>query len=147
MQVILVNEVHNLGTTGDLVNVRPGYARNFLLPKKLAIVASVKNKQQLEHQQRIANFHAQKQRAAAQGVAAKLKDLQVTLARKVGEQEKLFGSVTAIDIHEALQAKGIEIDRRAIQLAEPIKQLGMYDVTVRLAADLQPAFKLYVIAE
>ena len=147
MEVILVEDVPNLGVTGDMVRVAPGYGRNYLLPKKMAIVASTKNQRKLEHEKRVANFRRVKAKAEADVVARKLGNLSVTIARKVGEQDKLFGSVTTHDIQQALAASGVEIDRRKLVLAEPIKTLGVFPVPIRLDGGVTAEVKISVIAE
>ncbi|MCK5688976.1 50S ribosomal protein L9 [Myxococcota bacterium] len=147
MEVILMEEVAGLGDIGELVSVKNGYARNYLLPQRKAVSASVKNAQRLEHQKRIANFKMQKALASAQSLADKLKATSVTIARKTGENEKLFGSVTAIDIHKGLQDEGVEIDRRKIILDEPIKSLGTYQVVVKVLGELTAEIKVWVVAE
>ncbi len=136
MEVILLEDMGKLGTVGDQVNVRDGYGRNFLLPKKLAILASVKNKRQLDHEKRIAGFRLSKVKADATAIAERLKTQSITIPRKVGEQDKLFGSVTSHDIAQALIEKGVTVDRRKVVLAEPIKAIGEYKVTVKLRADI-----------
>jgi large subunit ribosomal protein L9 len=147
MQVILVSDVDNLGQIGDVVNVKPGYARNFLLPKKLAVSASTGSAKRLAHEKRLAELEAMKARAADELLVGRVRDKSVTIARKVGEQDKLYGSVTAIDIEEALAEEGLEVDRKKIQLAEPIKAAGVYDVPIKLRADLSTEIKVWVVAE
>jgi large subunit ribosomal protein L9 len=147
MQVILTEDVHNLGKIGDLVTVKVGYGRNFLLPRKLAIVASVKNKARLEHEKRLVSHQLSKARTDAETIKKRLGDLSITIARKVGEQDKLYGSVTALDIAQALADEGISLDRRKILLNEPIKALGVYQVPVRLQADISGEVKVWVVAE
>ncbi|HET6344627.1 MAG TPA: 50S ribosomal protein L9, partial [Myxococcota bacterium] len=109
--------------------------------------ASTKNKRQLEHEKRVAGFKRAKARAAAEAVAKKIGGLSVKIARKVGEQDKLYGSVTPHDVQEALQAKGIEVDRRKLDLHEPIKALGDYEIAIRLADDIRATVKVSVVAE
>ena len=147
MQVILIDEVPTLGTVGELVTVKDGYARNYLLPRKLAIMASVKNQRRLEHEKRLAGFRLAKVKAGAQELAQKLASTSVTIARKVGEQDKLFGSVTAQDIELALADEGVKIDRRKLQLEEPIKALGVYQVPVKLHGEVVAEVKVWVVAE
>jgi large subunit ribosomal protein L9 len=147
MEVILVEDVPHLGSIGSLVKVAPGYGRNYLLPKKMAILASTKNKRQLEHEKRVAGFKRAKSRAEAEAVAKKIGGMSVKIARKVGEQDKLYGSVTPHDVQEALQAKGIEVDRRKLDLHEPIKALGDYEIAIRLADDIRATVKVSVVAE
>jgi large subunit ribosomal protein L9 len=147
MEVILVEDVPHLGSIGSLVKVAPGYGRNYLLPKKMAILASTKNKRQLEHEKRVAGFKRAKARAAAEAVVKKIGGITVKIARKVGEQDKLYGSVTPHDVQEALQAKGVEVDRRKLDLHEPIKALGDYEIGIRLADDIRTTVKVSVVPE
>jgi large subunit ribosomal protein L9 len=147
MQVILREDVPNLGKSGELVNVKDGYGRNFLLPRKLAVLASEQNKRQLEHERAVIVARQAKLRAGAEASAKSLSGVAVKIARKVGEQDKLFGSVTALDIAEALAAAKQTVDRRAIHLPEPIKALGSYEVEVRLHRDVIAKVKVDVVAE
>jgi large subunit ribosomal protein L9 len=147
MKLILREDVENLGKGGELVDVKPGYGRNFLLPRGLAVPANPKNVRELEHQKKIAEAKAAKLRASAEAVAKRLADTPVTLKRKVGEQDKLYGSVTALDIVEALAARGLQLDRRTIDLPEPIKTLGDFDVPVKLHRDVIGKAKVKVEAE
>ncbi len=147
MEVILIEEVPSLGDVGEQVTVKDGYARNFLLPKKLAIPASVKNRRRLEHEKRLVSFRVAQARKEAESMAEKLANTSITIARKVGEQDKLFGSVTAHDIARALADEGVEIDRRKIQLEEPIKVLGVYEVPVKLSGEVPAQVKIWVVAE
>ena len=132
MKLILREDVENLGKGGELVEVKPGYGRNYLLPRGLAVLANPKNVRELEHQRKIAEAKAAKLKASAEAVAKRLSDTPVTLKRKVGEQDKLYGSVTALDIVEALAARGLQLDRRTLDLAEPIKTVGDFEVPVKL---------------
>ncbi len=147
MKLILREDVENLGKGGELVDVKPGYGRNFLLPRGLAVPANPKNVRELEHQKSVAAAKAAKLKASAQAVAKRLAETPVTLKRKVGEQDKLYGSVTALDVAEALAARGLEIDRRSIDLAEPIKTVGEFDVPVKLHSDVVGKVKVTVQAE
>jgi len=147
MQVILTEDVHNLGKIGDLVTVKVGYGRNFLLPRKMAITASVKNQARLEHEKRLVSHQLATARADAETLKKRLADLSITIARKVGEQDKLYGSVTAQDVAQALADEGISLDRRKIVLPEPIKALGVYQVPVHLQADISGELKVWVVAE
>jgi large subunit ribosomal protein L9 len=147
MEVILVEDVTNLGSIGALVKVAPGYGRNYLLPTNMAVLASRKNKAQLDHNMRIANFRKAKAQAAAEDVAKKINGLTVKIARKVGEQDKLYGSVTTHDVQAALAEKGVDIDRRKLDLHDAIKALGEYSVIVRLSGDVRATIKLQVVAE
>ncbi len=147
MKVILREDVENLGRGGEVVDVKPGYGRNFLLPRGLAVAANPKNVRELEHQRQIATAKAAKMKASAEAVAKRLADTPVTLKRKVGEQEKLYGSVTALDVAEALAAQGHKVDRRHIHLPDPIKALGSYDVEIRLHSAVTAKIKVEVVAE
>jgi large subunit ribosomal protein L9 len=147
MKLILREDVENLGKGGDLVDVKPGYGRNYLLPRGLAVAANPKNVRELEHQKKIAEAKAAKMKASAEAVAKRLAETPVALKRKVGEQEKLYGSVTAPDIVAALAARGLQLDRRAIDLAEPIKALGDFEVPVKLHREVIGKAKVKVEAE
>src|SRR5215208_3783317 len=147
MKLILREDVENLGKGGELVEVKPGYGRNYLLPRGLAVLANPKNVRELEHQKRVADAKAAKLRASADAVAKRLSETPVTLKRKVGEQDKLYGSVTAIDIVEALAARGMQLDRRLIELGEPIKTVGDFEVPVKVHRDVVAKVKVKVEAE
>jgi large subunit ribosomal protein L9 len=147
MKLILREDVENLGKGGEVVDVKPGYGRNFLLPRGLAVLANPKNVRELEHQKKIADAKAAKLRASAEAVAKRLADTPVTLKRKVGEQDKLYGSVTALDVVEALAARGLQLDRRTIDLADPIKTIGDFEVPVKLHRDVVAKAKVKVEAE
>src|SRR5512133_3659797 len=147
MKLILREDVENLGKGGELVEVTPGYGRNYLLPRGLAVLANPRNVKELEHQKTVAQAKAAKLKASAQAVAKRLSETPVTLKRKVGEQDKLYGSVTALDVAEALAARGLEIDRRSIDLAEPIKTLGDFEVPVKLHSEVVGKAKVKVEAE
>jgi len=147
MQVILLEDMPNLGGIGEQVNARDGYARNYLFPKKLAVPASVNNAKRLAHEMRVANFRLAKAKAEAEGVAKKLSQAKVSIVRKVGEQNKLFGSVSAHDIEQALTEKGVTVDRRKIDLHEPIRSIGDFDVKVKLVGGVTATVKVSVVAE
>jgi large subunit ribosomal protein L9 len=147
MKLILREDVYNLGKGGDLVEVKPGYGRNFLIPGGLAVLANPKNIREVEHQKAVAAAKAAKLRASAEAIAKRLSDTPVSLRRKVGEQDKLYGSVTAMDVAEALAARGLDIDRRTIDLSEPIKTLGDFEVGVKLHSDVVGKVKVKVEAE
>jgi large subunit ribosomal protein L9 len=147
IQVILQQDLKNLGKSGELVRVRPGYARNYLIPRSLAMPATVHNVKQLEHEQRISADKAAKARAEASGAAEKIAGVTVTIERKVGEEDRLFGSVTTKDIVAALKEKGIEIDRKRVELAAPIRAAGTFDVTAKLLGDVIATFKVEVVAK
>lgn len=147
MKVVLKQNVSSLGKAGDLVKVADGYARNFLIPKGLAAEASGGNLKAFEHERQRILLHAEKIHKQAEELASKLSAVTCTISRRVGEQEKLFGSVGAKDIEEALKAKGIEIDRKSVLLAEPIKALGEFVVPVRLSAGVTGEVKVEVVAD
>jgi len=147
MKLILREDVENLGKGGELVEVKPGYGRNYLLPRGLAVLANPKNVRELDHQKAVATAKAAKLKASAEAVAKRLADTAVTLKRKVGEQDKLYGSVTALDIAEALAARGLQIDRRSIDLAEPLKTIGEFEVPVKLHSEVVGKAKVKIEAE
>ena len=147
MKLILQEDVYNLGKGGDLVEVKPGYGRNFLIPGGLAVLANPKNIREVEHQKAVSAAKAAKLKASAEAIARRLSDTPVTLRRKVGEQDKLYGSVTAMDVAEALAARGLDIDRRTIDLSDPIKTLGDFEVGVKLHSDVVGKVKVKVEAE
>ena len=147
MQVILRDDVPNLGQPGDVVRVRPGYARNFLLPRKLAVEANPKNLRAFEHEKRLALVRREAKRAESLKIKDRIERVTIEIAARAGEAGKLFGSVTNIDIERALGAQGISIDRRRILLAEPIKELGEFVVPVRIDAEVEASLKLKVAAE
>jgi large subunit ribosomal protein L9 len=147
MQVILRDDVPNLGRPGDVVKVRPGYARNFLLPRSLAVEANPKNLRAFEHEKRLALLKREAKRSDALKIKERLEQVTLEIAARAGEGGKLFGSVTNIDIERALGGQGISIDRRRILLAEPIKEMGDFVVPVRVDADVEASLKLKVAAE
>jgi large subunit ribosomal protein L9 len=147
MKLILREDVYNLGKGGELVEVKPGYGRNFLIPRGLAVLANPKNIREVEHQKAVAAAKAAKLKASAEAVAKRLSDTPLSFKRKVGEQDKLYGSVTAMDLAEALAARGVQIDRRAIDLSEPLKALGDFEVGVKLHSDVVGKVKVKVEAE
>ena len=134
MEVILREDVPHLGTIGDIVRVKPGYARNFLLPRGLAVVADKRNLKQLEHERRIVAAQRDRKISAAQVAAGRIGALRLTIKARAGEEGKLYGSVTNIDVERALAESGIDVDRRRIRLEEPIKALGEYRIGVQLQA-------------
>jgi large subunit ribosomal protein L9 len=147
MEVILKEDVVNLGKIGEIVRVRDGFARNYLLPRGLVLEANKKNMKTLEHHKKIVNDQKQKITRQAQAVGEALNGVALVIPMKVGEEGKLFGSVTNIHIEKALKAKGLNVDRRKIQLAEPIKVAGDYDVPVRLSADITVPLKVSVVSD
>ena len=145
VQVVLRDDVENLGRSGELVRVKPGYARNFLLPRGLAAVATHGNVAQIEHEKKAALARAAKLRAGAEEEAAKLNSASVQIGAQAGEGGKLFGSVGTKDIANALEAKGFTVDRRKIALAEPIKETGDHQVTIKLGHEVQATLKVVVV--
>lgn len=144
IQVILNHDVHNVGKSGDLVRVRPGFARNFLLPRALAVPATTAAVNRISHEKAVAVAKAEKAKKEAREQASKLDGLVIVISRPVGEEDRLFGSVTSKDIHAALKAKGVELDRKKMHLAEPIKALGTFDVPVKLLGDIGATLKVEV---
>ncbi|MBI4704045.1 MAG: 50S ribosomal protein L9 [Deltaproteobacteria bacterium] len=146
MQVVLTEDLPNVGRSGELVRVRPGYARNFLVPRGLAAMATKDNVARVEHEQRVATARTAKQRSAAEALAAELGQVKLTIARTVGEGQKLYGSVSSRDVAEALAGLGHEIDRRKIEL-DPIKELGSFEARIRLGTGVDATVKVEVVAE
>ena len=147
MEVILREHVENVGRRGEVVKVADGYARNYLLPRKLALLATDGNKKQIEREREKYEAKEADDRKVAEAMAERLGSLEIVIARKVGETEALYGSVTAADIAEALAAKGFEVERRKIQLADPLKQLGETDVAIKLHREVPAKIKVKVVAE
>ena len=145
MKVILIDEIRGLGTRGDIVNVKDGYARNYLLPKNLAREATPGNLKAVEHERKKWALLAQEEKAAAQKAAEKAKGMKVVLHKRAGEEGTLFGSVTAAEIADELLKQGIEVDKRRIELAHPIKTLGMHDVEVRLHREVAANIQVEVL--
>jgi len=147
MEVILRQAVEKLGHTGDVVNVSNGYARNYLLPRGVAYVATEGNKRRIEQERQRLEAAEESRRAGARDLAEKLEQVSLTFSARVGEEGKLFGSVTSGDIAAQLAAQGIVVEKRQIDLHEPIKALGVYRVPVRLHADVHPEIKVWVIKQ
>lgn len=147
VQVILARDVPNLGRVGEIHAVRPGYARNYLVPKGLALPASQKRVAEFEHKKRVVEHQRAKLRAASQERAQKMSGAQVTLTARVGEQGKLFGSITSRDVSTALRAAGYDIPHRDIKMEGPIRSVGLHVVDVRLEADVMTQVKVVVAPE
>ena len=145
MEVILREAVEKLGNPGDIVKVSAGFARNFLLPRGIAYEATPGNKKRIAQEKESLEAAESTRRDAASEFAAKLEPISLTFAARVGEEGKLFGSVTTADIAAQLEAQGIHIEKRQIDLQEPIKALGVYKVGIRLHADVKPEIKVWVI--
>lgn len=147
MNVILKDDVKKVGKMGDIVNVADGHARNYLIPKGLAIEANTKNIKSLEHEKRIMQDKAKKLKNSAQDLASRISEMTLVIKAKAGDEEKLFGAVTTMDIAEALRSEGVEIDKKKILLDEPIKRLGSYSVNVKFHHDVLTQLTVQVIQE
>jgi large subunit ribosomal protein L9 len=147
MEVILREHVDNLGRRGEIVKVADGYARNYLLPRKLALLVTEGSRKQIERERGKFEAKEAEEKKAAEAVVERMSNLEIEIARKVGDTQALFGSVTASDIAAELLAKGFEIDRRKLQLREPIKKLGEYSIPLKLHLDVVTSIKVKVVAE
>jgi large subunit ribosomal protein L9 len=147
MEVILREHVDNVGRRGEVVKVADGYARNFLLPRKLALLVTEGNKKQIEREKVKFDAKELEEQKSAEAVASRVAGVEIQIARKVGDHDVLFGSVTSADIAEALAAKGFEIDRRKLHLVEPIKKLGEFQVPLKLHREVTTNVKVTVVAE
>jgi large subunit ribosomal protein L9 len=147
MKIILRQDVEQLGNMGDIVDVKDGYARNYLIPRKIAYEATPGNLRMLEEEKRQHARRMEKEKRSSESLAAQLEKISLTIQMKVGEDDKLFGSVTSLMIADALAEKGIQLDRRTIELEEPIKSLGIYDVPVRLPGGVAGKLKVWVVRE
>ena len=145
MKVILLNDVENLGLSGDIVTVKPGYARNRLIPQGLALRASNKNVAIASERKKVANVKLERENIALQKLAKKLSNVEITIEVNVGEEEKMFGSITNLDVHKELTSKGFDFEKTQIIIDEPIKALGIYHAKVKIAKDITSDVKLYVI--
>lgn len=147
MEIILRQAVENLGKPGDVVKVKAGYARNYLLPHGFAYEATPGNLKRIQQERERLEAAENERRAAAQGFAEKLEQVSLTFSARVGEEGKLFGSVTAADIAQQLEAQGFHLEKRQIDLHEPIKALGVYRVPIRLHAEVKPEVRVWVIKQ
>jgi large subunit ribosomal protein L9 len=147
MEVILREHVDNLGQRGDVVKVAEGYARNYLLPRKLALPVNQNNKRQIERERKVAEARDMEERAAAEAIATRLTALEIEIARRVGENDTLYGSVTTADIAQALKDKGFDVDKRKIVLAEPLKALGESTIAVRIHREVTAQVKVKVVPQ
>jgi len=147
MEVILREHVDNLGRRGDVVKVAEGYARNYLLPRKLALAVTDNNKRQIDREKKIAEAHEDEERSQAEAVAQRIAQHEIEIARRVGENETRYGSVTSADISHALQTKGFDVDKRKIQLAEPLKVLGESTIPVKIHRDVTAQLRVKVVPE
>ena len=147
MEVVLKEDIENLGHMGDVVKVKDGYARNYLLPRGLVVLADKKNLKALEHAQRMIAQRRERLTKEAHGISETLSRVSLKFTVKVGEEGRLFGSVTNMDIEKALKEKGFEVERRRIVLQDPIKQVGDYEVPIRLRPEVMPSIKVRVVSE
>ena len=147
MKIILRQDHENLGSAGDVVNVKPGFARNYLLPKKIAYPAQPNYLRMIEEEKRQKEQRSRKEKKVAEAMAEKLNSVSVTISVTVGEEDKMFGSVTSQDIAAELEKQGHKIDRRKIVLEEPIKALGIYSVPVKLFSEVEANIKVWVVKE
>jgi large subunit ribosomal protein L9 len=147
VELILKQDVEHLGRRGDVVKVSDGYARNYLLPRKLALAVTDASRRQVEHERKMAAAREAEERGLADALAVRVTQASIVIARRVGETDTLYGSVTSADIADALAAQGVEIDRRRIQLAEPIKHLGEHQVPIRLHRDVTAQATVHVVKE
>jgi large subunit ribosomal protein L9 len=147
MEVILKQDVENLGRAGDKVEVKRGYAKNYLIPFNLAIKATPESIKQYEHEKRMEFLQQKKNERNAREIAQKINSLSLSISKQAGEDDKLFGSVSSLEIAELLKKEGFEIDRRKILLPEPIKQLGVYTIPIKIYQDITANVKLWVVKE
>lgn len=147
MKIILKEDVKNVGSMGQIIDVSDGFARNYLIPKGLAVPANTKNIKELEHQKKVIQERAKKIKITAQTTSEKLSNIKLIIKAKAGEEGKLFGSVTTKDVSDALKNEGFEIDKKKIIIDEPIKRLGEYFVTVKLHPDISSQVRLEVVPE
>lgn len=147
MKVILTENVNHLGQVGDMVAVKPGYARNFLIPRKLAALANESNKSALAHQIRLIEKKKAKAHAEAKVLAASIEKTSVTVAKQVGEDEKIFGTVTTTELEELLRKEGVEVSKKDIHLEEDVKKVGVYSASVKLHPEVTAKFKVWVVAQ
>jgi large subunit ribosomal protein L9 len=145
IEVILKEHVEHLGRRGEIVKVADGYARNYLLPRKLALAVTAENKKQIERERAKAEARDAEEQMTAQALATRIEAIELSVGRRVGENDTLFGSVTSADIAEALSARGLPVDRRRIQLAEPLKTLGDHTVPVKLHREVTAQIKLKIV--
>ena len=147
MKIIIREDYEPLGKVGDIVTVKDGFARNYLIPKQIAVLATPKNMKILEEEQKMMVRRRDKDRRRAEALSKELEKVSLTAAVAVGEEDRVFGSVTSQTIAELLKEKGYDIDKRKVQLDEPIKALGIYTVTVKLHTDVEAKIRLWVVKE
>jgi large subunit ribosomal protein L9 len=147
MKIILRQDHEKLGEAGEIINVKPGFARNYLIPQGLAMSASPQNKKRFENEKKQMNWRKEKEKRTAEELAKELENVSCTITVQVGEEDKLFGSVTSQHIAESLHTQGYELDKRKIVLEEPIKSLGIYSVPIKLYQDVEAKVKVWVVKE
>jgi large subunit ribosomal protein L9 len=147
MKVILRQDQENLGEAGAIINVKPGFARNYLIPQGFAMTASPQNMKRFENEKKQMNWRKEQEKRKAEELAKTLENVSCTITVQVGEEDKLFGSVTSQNISESLESQGYEIDKRKIQLEEPIKSLGIYSVPIKLHTEVEAKVKVWVVKE
>jgi len=147
MKVILRKEIENIGKTGDVVNVADGYARNYLIPEGLVFLATPQNLKKLEEEKKREEASKKKEKKEAEELKAKIESLSCTIARKTEQENKLFGSITPADISEELLAKGVEIDKKKIEIAQPVREFGIYTIPVRIHPEVEAHIKIWVVKE
>jgi len=145
MDVILLDNISNLGDVGDIIKVKPGYARNFLFPKGLAVRSSKRNIALANERKNTIQAQLNREKEVNEKLINSLKNIELSIEVEVGEEDRLFGSVTNLDVHKALSEKGIDIDKQNINLENPIKSLGVYDIPVKVASSMVQEIKVYVI--
>ncbi|MAV16596.1 MAG: 50S ribosomal protein L9 [Candidatus Marinimicrobia bacterium] len=145
MDVILLDNISNLGNVGDIIKVKPGYARNFLFPKGLAVRSSKRNIALANERKNTIQAQINREKEVNEKLISSLKNIELSIEVEVGEEDRLFGSVTNLDVHKALSEKGIDIDKQNINLENPIKSLGVYDIPVKVASSMVQEIKVYVI--
>ncbi len=147
MEVILKKRVETLGDEGDILTVANGYARNYLIPMQLAVRATEKNRRMLEHERQLLAAQGEKAKVRAEELASRIAEVTCTIQRRAGENDRLFGSITSMDIADALASQDIEVDRRNIELEEPIRELGVFTVPIRFHADVTADIQIVVVRE
>jgi large subunit ribosomal protein L9 len=147
MKVILTEDVAHLGSAGDMLKVKDGFARNYLIPKAMAVIATTENVKQLEHQKRQIQAKLNKIKKDSESLAQRIENISCTIARAAGEEDKLFGSVTTADIYAGLKNEGIEVDKKKILLDEPIKSLGIFSVPIKIHSEVTANLKVWVVKE
>ena len=147
MRVILSHDVDHLGTVGDIVKVKPGYARNFLFPRGFAVLANEGNKAQLDHTLRVLEKKKAAQLAEAKELGSKIEKVSVTVSKQVGEDERIFGTVTSAEVTDLLNAEGFKVSKKDVTLSEDIKSVGVYSADVKLSAGVKSTFKVWVVAQ